>query len=98
MRHRVFSVLDTKAKAFLPPFTCPEVGIATRLFGDMVNEPKHQFARHPEDYSLFEIGLFDDSSALVEPFGPEMVITGLQAIVKAGDDGQTPLFEVGAES
>ena len=81
MRHRVFSVLDGKAKAFLPPFCVGEVGVATRLFSDMVCEPKHQFNNHPEDYTLFEVGLFDDGTALLEPFGPEMVVTGLQCVV-----------------
>ncbi len=79
MRQRSFSVHDSKAKAYLPPFFCPEVGQASRLFCDLVNQEGHQFNAHPEDYCLFEIGLFDDNTALLEPFGPEIVITGMQA-------------------
>jgi len=95
MRHRGFAVLDSKAKAFLPPFFCAEVGIATRLFGDMVNEAGHQFNMHPEDYSLFEVGLFDNITALLEPFGPEMVITALQCSRDAGNVTEPALVKVG---
>ena len=59
----------------------------------MVNEPGHQFAKHPEDYSLYEIGLFDNSTALLEPFGPEMVITATQCIVPVGNDAQMQLLD-----
>ena len=37
--------------------------MATRTFGDCVNNEEHQFGMHPEDYTLFEIAIFDDESA-----------------------------------
>ncbi len=80
MRVRAFAVLDLKAKAFLVPIFYPEVGQAVRMFTDAINEPKHLFSKHPEDYTLHEIGLYDDNTAKLEPFGPECVITGLQCI------------------
>ncbi len=60
MNHRIFVIFDAKARAYLPPFFLPEAGQATRAFSDMVNNPEHQFGLHPEDYTLFEIGTFDD--------------------------------------
>lgn len=63
MKYHMFSVYDEKAKAYLPPFILPEVGMATRTFGDCVNNEEHQFGMHPEDYTLFEIAIFDDESA-----------------------------------
>lgn len=59
----MFSVYDEKAKAYLPPFILPEIGMATRTFGDCVNNEEHQFGTHPQDYTLFEIAVFDDESA-----------------------------------
>lgn len=63
MKYHMFSVYDEKAKAYLPPFILPEIGQATRTFGDMVNNEEHQFGLHPSDYTLFEIADFDDESA-----------------------------------
>ncbi len=65
MKHRVFAIFDSKARAYLPPFFMPEAGQATRVFSDMVNSEEHAFGKHPEDYTLFEIGTFDDRSGYV---------------------------------
>lgn len=62
MKLKIFCVYDDKAKAYLPPFFLPEMGMATRAFGDCVNDPKHNFGMHPEDYTLFCAGEFDDRS------------------------------------
>jgi len=81
MRHRSFSVFDQKALAYLPPFFMPEVGMATRAFTDMVNDTAHMFGKHPEDFTLFELGMFDDNKGMLEPFkSPEMVVTGLAVL------------------
>lgn len=98
MRVRAFAVLDSKAKAFLPPFFYHEVGQAQRTFSDAINDPKHVFGTHPEDYVLYEIGLYDDATAKLEPFGPEMVVAGPQCLRDTGDVTQPELFEVGGKS
>lgn len=63
MNHLLFTVYDEKAEVFLPPFFVPTIGIATRAFSDAVNSPEHQFGKHPQDYTLFRLGYFDDSNA-----------------------------------
>lgn len=62
MEQKVFSVYDEKAEAFLPPFFLPTIGIAARAMTDCVNDPGHQFAKHPSDYTLFLLAEFDDST------------------------------------
>lgn len=63
MKHSLFAIFDSKAKAFLPPFMLPNSEMAVRAFSDCVNDPAHQFARHPADYTLFKVGEFDDGDA-----------------------------------
>lgn len=65
MKHKVFVIYDDKAKAYLTPFFLPEVGMAVRAFADCVNNPEHAFGRHPEDYTLFQLGEFNDSSGVI---------------------------------
>lgn len=62
----VFSILDVKAEAYLPPFFAQANGEAIRAFKDLVNTPGHQFNRHPGDYMLCRIGTFDVSTGVIE--------------------------------
>lgn len=60
MIYLVYSIYDSKAEAYLPPFILPKKAMAVRAFTDCVNSPTHQFGQNPEDYTLFELGSFDD--------------------------------------
>ena len=62
MLHKMFTVLDQMAKAHLPPFVMPNEEMAMRTFGDCVNDPKHRFGEHPEDYTLIVLGEWDDNT------------------------------------
>lgn len=62
MIYNVFSVYDEKADAFLPPFILPNANMAKRVFADCVNSDTHQFGLNPLDYTLYELGQFDDSN------------------------------------
>ncbi len=84
MIHKIFSIFDQKAKAYLPPFVLPEVGMATRTFADCVNSEEHQFGRHPGDYTLMELGTWDDSTCNYELSNPiKSLGTGLMFIVSS---------------
>jgi hypothetical protein len=61
MKLKVFSIFDSKAQCFAAPFFLPVVGAALRAFGDLADDPRSTVNKHPEDYSLFVIGEFDDS-------------------------------------
>lgn len=63
MIHKIFTIHDTKAVAYLPPFLMHQAGMAIRTFKDCIQSDDHQFGKNPEDYILFEIGHFDDTNA-----------------------------------
>lgn len=58
---------DRVAGAYLPCFLIPNEALAVRAIIDCLRDEKHNFAMHPEDYSLWQIGHFDDSTGEVEP-------------------------------
>lgn len=60
MIYTVFSIYDSKAEAYLPPFILPKIAQAKRAFADCVNSDSHQFGQNPADYTLFELGQFND--------------------------------------
>lgn len=59
---KVFSLYDGKAKAFGPPFHMLQRGQALRALQDLVNDDRSMVSRHPQDFVLYQIGDFDDSS------------------------------------
>lgn len=60
---RVFSVYDAKVEAYCQPFFMGSKGQAHRSWVDVVNDPTTQFHKHPEDFTLFEIGEWDEDTA-----------------------------------
>ena len=67
MKLNVYSVYDSKAEAFLPPFFLPMEGQALRIFQNTANNKDHDFGRNPMDYTLFKLGEFDDDNGLLVP-------------------------------
>lgn len=91
MIQKVFAIRDSKAMAFLQPFYSISTGAAVRAFSDAVNEKGSNFAKHPEDYLLFEIGEFDDNTG-------DFTRIGVNKMLGAGSDfvvqASTPVKEV----
>ncbi len=70
----VVSVWDSAAETYSPPIFTPSKGVALRSFMDAVSDPKTQFAQHPEHFSLFQLGTFDQSKASFQLFdAPQLV-------------------------
>lgn len=63
MIHKVFTVFDSKAEIYLQPFMFQTKGQAVRVFQDSANDENHQFNKHAEDFTLFELGEYDDNTA-----------------------------------
>lgn len=66
MEQVICSVYDSAAGMFLEPFFAPTVEFAMRGFKEAVNTDGHQFARFPEDYTLFKVGVWNPSEGMIE--------------------------------
>jgi len=60
---KVVSVYDSAAAVYSNPVYAVSKGAALRSFMDAVADPNSAFAKHPEHYSLFDLGEFDESTA-----------------------------------
>ena len=58
--HIVFSIYDTKAESFSPPFTHITTGLGLRFLETLCNEAHTTVAKFPEDHTLFRIGEWDE--------------------------------------
>lgn len=63
MDYKIYTVYDSKAEAYLPPFFMQSKGQAIRSFITVANDKTHDIGKYPEDYTLFELGEFFDESA-----------------------------------
>lgn len=82
MKMSMFSVQDSKAGMFLPPFPAPNAGVAIRQFTDAIANENSVLSKHPEDYALYELGTFDDVSGQSENLKtPKMIGTANQYVV-----------------
>ena len=63
MNYKVVCVYDKALGAYGRPIFVPSVGVAIRSFQDEVNSEKSEMHAHPSDYSLHELGEWDDGTA-----------------------------------
>lgn len=66
MRLRIFTIYDSKAKAYLRPFILPSAVHAIREIAEVLQRPG-PFSDYPEHFQLFETGEFDDDTGEVQP-------------------------------
>jgi hypothetical protein len=63
----VYTIYDSKAKFYSTPFYSPNDDTAIREFVRIVNDTASNINPFPDDYSLFKIGTFSDTTGLISP-------------------------------
>lgn len=79
---QLITVHDSKSGIFTPPVAVLAIGEAIRTFEDAVNDPQSPFNKHPEDYTLFHIGSYDETTASVEMLQSPLSLGGALNFVK----------------
>ena len=83
MRLNVYSVFDVAAGAYARPFFMQSDAAAQRTFSDEVTNPESVIGAHPEDYSLFRVGYWDDNKGKLTGEAPECLSTALEALAQS---------------
>ena len=61
-----YAVYDKKAEMYSAPFLETKDGTAVRAVQDLViNSNDHVFAKHPSDFSLHRLGVFDELTGVI---------------------------------
>lgn len=81
MNYSVCTVKDRAVDAFNRPMFVPTVAVALRSFTDECKKTDSELNVHPEDYDLYEIGNWDDQTAIYTPLEAPRVIARAQDIV-----------------
>lgn len=81
MKVRVYSIYDEKSLTFAPPFIASTDGVAMRMLKELVDDNNNMVGRHPSDFRLYCIGIFDDQRGLVTGDGPPNHVIDAIALV-----------------
>lgn len=90
MKNKIYSIYDEKAEVFNTPFFSQNDNIAIRSFQDLANDPQSTIYRHPEDYKLYELGVFEDDAGKVIPVDQPRFIINAQLNLKLLGDNDVP--------
>lgn len=72
---KAFAFLDLKAGMFGTPFFMAHAGQAIRAATDLGSDSSTTVGRHPADFQLCEIGLFDDQTGQLSSVTPVVLGT-----------------------
>ena len=97
MRLNVYSVFDVASGVYMRPFFMQSDGQAMRSFSDIAQDAEHDIGKHPEDYSLFRIGHYDDNKGSLVGEAPECLATALEVVAAARRVSRENLEEFDAE-
>lgn len=59
---KIYSVYDSKTEFFSQPLYMKAKGEAVRSFTELANDKSNAIGKYPADYTLFELGTFDDAT------------------------------------
>lgn len=82
VKWKLFTIRDAKVGVYRTVMYHVHVGDALRTFQEMANDPQCNIAKYPDDFSLYQVGEFDEDSGQIEPMAPKFYGTGSE--FKAG--------------
>lgn len=81
MKLRLMAIFDSASAAYLPPFAVATPAMALRHLRDVAaKQPEHDFVRHGDQFTLFEVGSWDNETGEVKGQEPESFGT-MQSII-----------------
>ncbi len=79
----ICSIYDSKANAWLTPMFFQSNGQAIRSFSDAVNDLKTDFGKHPDDYTVFQLGHWDERMGEIQLLDtPKSLSVGINLVTR----------------
>lgn len=82
MWKKVYAVKDSKIGVYNLPFIDTHDVRAERSFHAAAEDPNTMISRYPADYELWQIGEFDDETAIFTDAGRHFVCSGVVTVPK----------------
>lgn len=89
MKHRLFSIFDSKIGSYMPPFCNRSKGEAIRNVMTVLQDKKSAIGMYPADFTLFELGVFDDETGVTLSHDSPISLGVLVEFLASLDNGIT---------
>lgn len=63
MKHNIYAIFDNASGLYSRPIFATSDGEAKRTFADLALDAEHPVGKHPQDYTMFRTGIYDDVTA-----------------------------------
>ncbi len=83
MKLNAYTIYDVASGVYTRPFFTGSDGEATRSFKDIATDAEHPIGQHPEDYTLYRNGTYNDNTGKLVSEELEKLMTGLQCVTAA---------------
>ncbi len=80
MKTNIYAIFDTASGCYLKTIFARADGEIMREFQNMCSDKEHPCGQHPEDYSLFRLGNFEDQTGKLSDEDNECLATGLEMV------------------
>jgi len=80
MKVQCYAIFDTCSGIYEKPFFGLSDGMVRREFQDIAMSKDHPIAKHPEHYSLWRLGIFNNENGDLRDEANECLCTALEAI------------------
>lgn len=87
---KVFTIWDEKVGAYLDPMVAVNKGEALRIMTEVVSNPDHKFNKYAQDFTLFEIGEYDEITGTLIPYKKGISVVGLHELKAQQANGMVP--------
>lgn len=90
MIYKVFAVKDKALDSFSAPFTQATIEAGMRMWRDLVmfGDENNKYRRSPEDFTLYFIGEYDDTTAKMESTTLFSIVTAAEVLIEAKPKGE----------
>jgi len=82
MKLQSFSMRDVKAETYAAPFFVPNESIAIRLLSELVLDKRSTLGKYPQDFSLYRIGEYDTTTAVLTSCQIDMICSATSCLPK----------------
>lgn len=94
MEVKIFSLYDLKAQVFTTPFFMIHTGQAVRACIDLGTDQRTTVGRYPNDFTLYQIGVFDDQTGTITSLPPNPIAIVAQLLPQ---QPALPMFDPSSE-
>jgi len=81
MHLELYSIFDNKMQNYKPPVPVRHVTEAIRGIIKAAENKETDIHKYPSDFSLYKVGVFDDTKGVIEPVIPPQHVSNLADII-----------------